>query len=211
MQKLGNIQPRQDGKDGVMLSPMPTPNSGSTTSDSPKLREAKRQVEKLFNLLPPQDVLDPEAFLAATITAFAEYPIEVMATAATDIPQRTDRATLKFIRERLDIIYEPFERQLERDRAAQSHRLGLPPPSTKRTPEQQARIDAQVEAARHQLGITGNTKRVPVLPPSADLPITAPVHTTRNDGRHASRVMADLEQKRARRESTDPPKESSAA
>lgn len=110
-------------------------------------------MERLFSLLPPQDVLDPESFLVETITAFAEYPVEVMVLAARDIPQHTDRATLKIIRARLDAIYEPFERQLERDRAAESHKRGLPPPSTKRTPEQQARVDAQVAAFRKQLGI----------------------------------------------------------
>lgn len=64
----------------------------------------------------------------------------------------------------------------------------------------QSRRDAQVEEVRESLGTPG--RRQPVLPPSADLPIDAPVPPP-PDGKHAQRVMAELAARRAQREAQE--------
>lgn len=130
-----------------------TPSSEPTTSSSPVNPEAAKAVDRLFSLLPPQDVLDPEAFLTATITLFAEYPVAVMARAAMIIPQRHDRPTQKQMRIVLEELYEPIEREQERKRAEAEHRRALPPPRAERTPEEQAAVDAKVAEVRRSLGI----------------------------------------------------------
>lgn len=114
---------------------------------------AARAAVRLFDLMGPQDVGDPAALQSAIAATFAGFPSAVFDQAPVVIAQRSDRLTLKLVTAVCDEIYAPIERQLERDRAAQSHRLGLPAPSTKRTPEQQARVDAQVAAFRKQMGI----------------------------------------------------------
>jgi hypothetical protein len=100
-------------------------------------------------LLPPLDVGDPEAFMAATVTIFASYPLEVMQGALhplKGIPGRSDRPTLRLIKMVCDEIYAPILREKEREerehQRAKTARYILPRP--KRTPEQQARIDALV-------------------------------------------------------------------
>ena len=109
-------------------------------------------MEKLFNLLPPQDVLDPEAFLAAAIVLFAQYPVQVCTKAISVIARKSDRPTLRLMTAMLDKINERYEREAERQSAHASYIAGLLP-RPQRTPEQQARIDAQVSAARRALGI----------------------------------------------------------
>lgn len=115
-------------------------------------------MERLFALLPPQDVIDAEEFLAASIMLFAQYPIEVMSKAVFEIPQRSDRPTLRLMRQVLDEILAPIERECERKRASEGRRLEAPHPR-KRSSEEQARIDAQVAAVRKQLGIPEGVAR----------------------------------------------------
>lgn len=108
----------------------------------------------MFNLLPPLDVSDPQAFIAGTIAIFASYPVEVMQAAVdptNGIPGRTDRPTLKTIKAVCEEIYAPIERRIERERAAEEHRRALPPPRVERTPEQQARIEASVAELKRKL------------------------------------------------------------
>jgi hypothetical protein len=100
-------------------------------------------------LLPPLDVTDPESFMAETIAILAEYPDAVIERAVHEIPRRTDRPTLRLIKAVTDEINAPLVREAERQAAHHSHVSGyLPRP--KRTPEQQARIDVQVAAAKQQ-------------------------------------------------------------
>lgn len=131
----------------------------------------------MFGLLPPQDVGDPEAFMTAAITLFSGYAPATMERAAFEIPQRVDRATLRIMRVVLDEIEEEAR---EREEAV----LRLPPPTDQpRTPEEQARVDELVKLTRHALGII------------------RPAFEPRNDGRHAERIKADLEVRRARNQS----------
>jgi hypothetical protein len=110
-------------------------------------------VEIMLGLVSPPDVLDPRDYMAAAIALFAKYPEAVMRRAAFEVPQRSDRPTLRLMREVLDELYEPVAREIERRRAAESSIRGLPPPDAKRSPEQQARIDLQVARVRAELHI----------------------------------------------------------
>jgi hypothetical protein len=103
----------------------------------------------LFQLLPPLDVVDPEAFLAAASALFAQYPPDLQERAAMEIPQRSDRPTLKFMRDVLDDLQD---RALERQSANEQKRM-IPYKPAPRTPEQQARADEQVIAIRKAHGI----------------------------------------------------------
>lgn len=100
-------------------------------------------------MLPPQDVGEPEAFLAAAAVLFAQYAPEIGDKAAFEIPQRSDRPTLKLMREVLD---ELNERAIERRNLEQSRRL-LPHQPAARTPEQQARAEHQIQEIRRAHGI----------------------------------------------------------
>lgn len=101
----------------------------------------------MFDLLPPQDVGDPKAFLAAMIALFSEYPSEVGDRAVFEIPKHTDRPTLKVAKCVLDDIYEPIAMRLRREQAEQQTKALPRPP---RTAEEQAKIDEQVAAARRR-------------------------------------------------------------
>lgn len=102
----------------------------------------------VINLLPPLDVTDPESFMAAMILLFNKYPEEVVEKAVFVIPTRSDRPTLKTIREVCDEIYAPIEREGRRQQiAAQPKEL----PRPERTPEEQARIDTQVMRCRRDM------------------------------------------------------------
>lgn len=104
----------------------------------------------MFDLLPPQDVGDPKAFLAGMVALFADYPAEVFEQAVFTIPQRSDRPTLKIARAVLDELYEPVRRRVERDAIERQPKL-LPRP--RRSPEEQARVDAQVAAWRARANV----------------------------------------------------------
>lgn len=101
------------------------------------------------------DVHDPEAYLAGATAILAQYPPEVMAALADPVSgtrHMKDFPTLRDLRVACDVLFEPIEREIERRRAEEQHRLGLPAPR-RRTPEEQARIDAQVRAWRRSQGI----------------------------------------------------------
>jgi hypothetical protein len=123
------------------------PASPSSPKLSPEQTQAARSVSRLFALCRPQDVGDPKMFMAATVALFVEYPAEVGEQAVFAIPKRTDRPTLKAMREVLDDLYAPIARRIERERIA-SQPLMLAKP--KRTDEQQAEIDRQIAAWRAQ-------------------------------------------------------------
>lgn len=106
--------------------------------------------DRLWKLLPPLDVTDPEIFMTEAISILTMYPEAVMERAVHEIPRRTDRPTLRLIKSVCDEVFAPVERQWERDAAHRSHIAGaLPRPA--RTPEQQARIDAQIARAKAEI------------------------------------------------------------
>jgi hypothetical protein len=95
---------------------------------------------------------DPEQFMAAAAALFARYPAEVQITAVHRIACRSDRPTLRLMTVVLEEVYAPVRREEERQMAGQNARS--PSASrTQRTPEEQARIDAQVATWRKGAGV----------------------------------------------------------
>lgn len=127
-------------------SAAPAPSS-KPVSLSPQAKMAASAVDRLFDLLPPQDVGNPEAFLAATIALFSSYAPEVMNAGAFEIAKRSDRPTLRLMTEVLDDL---DSRARERESVAKR----LPPPKDpKRTPEEQARAQQLAASVRRSFGI----------------------------------------------------------
>jgi hypothetical protein len=114
---------------------------------SPNERAAARDVDRLLGLLPPQDLADPETFIAGAVAVFAEYSPEVRSQAVIEVAKRSDRLRIHLISK---VLQEIDERAREREQVAKR----LPPPPEKpRTPEEQARIDKSVADARRRFGI----------------------------------------------------------
>lgn len=127
---------------------VPTP-----TSKRPSLNTAAAQaVDKLLNFYPPLEVNDPRAFIAGIISLFAQYPPELWREAidpARGIPAKIKTLrSLAAIKEILDDLYEPIAMRLARERIASQKSL----PRPERTPEQQAKINAQVARAAAHFG-----------------------------------------------------------
>lgn len=205
MDKLSNIVQRMDGKPRETNSARRTQLSKSTTAqpESAQMTAAKQATERLLDLLPPLDVNEPEAFIAAIVAIFANYPPAVMASAidpVRGIPSRADRPTLKLVKAVCEEIYGPMVEAQQRADGVRQARLAIGPPRRKRTPEEQARADALADAARAEFGILPgmSAKREVVLPPSADAPISIRAPALRDDGRHATRIAADLAARAAR-------------
>lgn len=99
----------------------------STSASSPFRLAAAKATDDLFRFCEPLDVGDPEAFFAAVIGVFLEFPIAVMETVADPVrglPSRVRRPHLTDIRKACEDAYAPVARQLARDRAvADSARL----------------------------------------------------------------------------------------
>jgi hypothetical protein len=101
------------------------------------------------------DAGDPEVYLAGAAAILSEYPDEVLdkiCDPRTGTKVLKAYPTLHDIRAACQELYAPIEREEERSRAHESHVSGLLPPR-KRTPEEQAHIDMQVERARVRLGL----------------------------------------------------------
>jgi hypothetical protein len=202
MKALGEIlAPLRDGNLPATISEqLVKTSSGHSPPLKGRAMNAAKAVDRLFDLLPPQDVGDPKAFMASVAAIFSQYPDAVVEAAVggpRGVATRTDRPTLKFIREVCEEFYAPIQRQAERDANASQPKLLPRPP---RTAEEQERIDKQVAAVRFRFGIPeGSARRCPIMPPSADLPIDSPVPPPA-DGRHYERIKAELEGRRARRD-----------
>ncbi len=102
-----------------------------------------------MNFYPPLDVADPKEFIAGIVALLAQYPAELISVAvdpAGGIPARLKYLnSLAAIKEVCGELYEPIVRRMTREAALNAPRA-LPRP--KRTPEEQARIEAQVAAWR---------------------------------------------------------------
>jgi len=72
--------------------------------------------------LPPLDVGDPRAFIAAAVTIFASYPPSIypkVLDPVRGLPSQTARPTLADIKRALEVAYEPRAMELARERAKQ--------------------------------------------------------------------------------------------
>lgn len=96
---------------------------------------AANATNQLFRFCEPADVADPEAFFAAVMQIFLEFPVEVMnlvADPARGISSRVRRPYLTDIRKACEDAYAPIERQLKRERVEADRKLMLPPPQAKK-------------------------------------------------------------------------------
>jgi hypothetical protein len=97
----------------------------------------------------PLDVLEPKVFIAGIVAVLAEYPahFHAIAVAPTGIPKR-----IKYLRSLAEIedvcreLYEPIARKITREQLANQPRQI----ERRRSPEEQAKVDAQVEAWRNR-------------------------------------------------------------
>ena len=132
--------------------------------------------------------------MAMAVKVFSEYPPDVMMQAVEKITFTNERPTLKYIRESCDEIYEPSRRKEERAQRERDRKRALPPPRHKRTPEEQARIDAMVADAREKFGISQEG----VVKPQQAAPVV-------NDGGHFNRIRDELERRKLLNDGTAAP------
>lgn len=102
---------------------------------------AAKATDRLFAWCKMPDTGDPRVYLAGAAAIIAEYPQEVMDAIAdprTGTRVLKDYPSLRDIRAACEELNAPLEREAERPRSLS------PPPRRPRTPEQQARVDAQV-------------------------------------------------------------------
>lgn len=152
MHKLPQINLPRPGNRPEMPSELPVPISKQLSPEQMRQREqAARAADRLFDLLPLQDVGDPHAFLREVISIFESYPVEIMWEAARRIPQENDRPSLKFIREFCDDRYGP---ELCRVRWQKQIAETIADRRPHRTAEQQARVDAQIAAYQVERKLT---------------------------------------------------------
>lgn len=162
MQNLPQIKPGQAGNSDVINSTTPLPNSSNPSPQTERLVQAKLAAGRLFELTLPPDVGDPKGLMTGAVAIFSNYPPEVMIAAVDPvggIPSRSDRPTLKLIKDVCEEIYGPIRRNLEyvaRQREREKNQLLLPRPP--RTPEEQARIDKSVAEARAIFGVPGQSE-----------------------------------------------------
>ena len=189
MEKLSALTPeslgRSDkthGSSALISSPPASKPTGSEQLDA-----AKAATERLFKMLPPLRVADPEVFVAGTVDILIHYPPDLMMDAVHAIAVKTNSPTLKFIKDTCDEIWEPIRRKQEREHLASERKRALPPPGEKRTAEEQARAEAQVAAIRKDFAIPEGG----IVKPQQAPPVN-------HDGRHMSRIWVDLEQRKVR-------------
>jgi hypothetical protein len=128
------------------MGPRKTASERHLTNSKPST-DAAKAVERLLSFYPPLDVSDPKVFIAGIVAILAEYPAQFypVVVSPTGIPKR-----IKYLRNLAEIdevcqeLYAPILRSLEREKIAAQPKL-LP---RRRTAEEQARVDAQVEAWR---------------------------------------------------------------
>jgi hypothetical protein len=99
---------------------------------------------RLFEWCLIPDVGDQEVYLAGTAAILDQYPRVVqqqISDPRTGTRYLGDRPTLSQIRKACDELFAPIERQAERE----IHRMLPEPKRPPRSPEQQAKIDAQIE------------------------------------------------------------------
>lgn len=94
--------------------------SSTTTCDGSVA--AATAVNDLLKLLPPLDVGDPRAFIAAAVAIFASYPASIypkVLDPVRGLPSETARPTLADIKRACAQAYHPRAMELARERAKQ--------------------------------------------------------------------------------------------
>jgi len=152
------------------------------------MRAAAKAASDLVDLMPPQDFPHPQKVMAAIVAIFARHHQHVIERAPVEIASQTERLTLKVVSDVCDRLQDDVSGQIARERP-----LELPAPEHR----DQARREGQVSdyETRIRPMLAASMQSVP-----ADDP-----RKTRDDGRHAQRVTADLEARRVRSASTEHP------
>lgn len=135
----------------ALTEPRKTASERHSRNSKPSIesRAAAQATERLLSFYPPLDVIEPKVFIAGIVAILSEYPAELheAAVAPTGIPKRLK--TLRNLAEIEEVcreLYEPIARRKTREALANQPKYLAPPP---RTAEEQAKIDAQVEAWRN--------------------------------------------------------------
>lgn len=158
-------------------------------------------IDRLFGWCQMPDAGDGRVYLAGAVGILMEYPpavMEAIADPRTGTRVLKDYPTLSDLRGACDEFNGPFVREAERC-AAHDNQLRLEPASRlPRTPEQQARIDAQVSDRKMRLirgGALAETERATRQAPFPAPPGDAPMSSERQ-----ARLLADLAERKARNE-----------
>jgi hypothetical protein len=127
------------------------------------MKTAKKAAARLLSFYPPVEALDPEAFIAGLTAIMAQYPPLVLERAIDPVkglPARVKALrSLAVIRQELDEIAAPFEREARREQARREAASCLPVALEKRSPAQQAQVDAQVANLRAVFGLTHHSNK----------------------------------------------------
>lgn len=140
----------------------PRTNSGKPSVNSDNSRKIAKLVERLFSFYPPLDVGDPKAFLAGVVALMQHYPMDIVERVcdpARGLPSTNKYApNLAEIRNALEVVAEPWRRQMEREAIARQAAKALPPPiqdrSKRKTYEQ---IVEECRAAGIMIGPKGKS------------------------------------------------------
>lgn len=146
MKQLSHVVPASLGKSAATDSSKPSDNSEkASTPLSEHAIAAARWVSDLYGKCALPDVEDPVAFLRTVSEVVAKYPAEAWTAAEQIVIERHTRPWIADITAALEEAYEPIAWRLRRDRLDAESRRMIAERPRKRTPEEQARIDAQVE------------------------------------------------------------------
>lgn len=142
-------------------------------------------------------------FIAGIAAIFAQYPpelVEIAIDPGQGIPAqlRPTALNLADINRICANLYEPIGDRIERERAAKSHRLALPAPSEPVTEESRARVAAMHAEAKAVLGAPLRKDHRAKGPIAFEMNGKLTLRPNDMDGKHASRIAADLEKRRAR-------------
>jgi hypothetical protein len=146
MEKLGNMIP-QIGKTDATKDTQPSPNCERRSVSI----ESMERTAELFSWCLIPDVADKKVYLAAVAAIFDEYPQRVacrLADPRSGSRMLRDYPSILQIRQACDELNAPFERERRRYPLLEREQ-----PRAPRTPEEQARVDAQVVGWRKSAGV----------------------------------------------------------
>lgn len=152
-----------------------------------------KAAKELVDLMGPQDVTNPKAFMVGIAAVFSKYHQAVIAAAPVEIASRFNKLTLKNVTDVCDELQDPISRKFERDRAAAQHQALLLEAPARPTQEERDAAIADYE-----------TRVKPVLTSAMQTIPSARVERA-YDGRHFDRIKADLDARRAKNEQAQAP------
>ena len=147
------------------------------------------------------DAADGRIYLAGAVAILADYPpavMEAIADPRTGTRVLKDYPMLSDLRRACDELNAPFVREVARHAAHESQLVLAPASRLPRTPEQQARIDAQLSDQKMRLIRGGSLAHNQHAIRQAPLP--TPVGDGPMSSERRARLLADLAERKARNE-----------